>query len=149
MSRKKYISLIEEHGMILERLLARIHQFPSQKVGYNRQQLMILCDLAISGRSRLKEIAHRQCIPTPNLCIMFKKLECEGLVVRAVDDQDRRNTWYSVTPKGHRIATKFKDAVMDTIEEFCSNLSDDQENKLTECFEYLNQILKQVEEQNA
>ncbi len=149
MARKRFIELIEEHGMILERLLTRIQQFPSQKVGYNRQQLIILVDLFVSGRSKLKEIAHRQCIPTPNLCIMFRKLEGEGLVSRTVDENDRRNTWYSVTAKGQRVAMKFKDAVMDTIEHFCRNLTVSEEKKLAECFEYLNKILTRVEEQNA
>ena len=149
MARKRFIELIEQHGLMLERLLTRIQQFPSQKVGYNRQQLMILCDLVMCGRSKLKEIAHRQCMPTPNLCIMFKKLETEGLVARTVDENDRRNTLYSVTPKGQKIATKFKESVMDTIEQFCRNLSGPEEKKLTECFEFLNKILTRVEEQNA
>ena len=149
MARKRFIELIEEHGIVLERLLTRIQQFPSQKVGYNRQQLMVLVDLYVSGRSKLKEIARRQCMPTPNLCIMFRKLEAEGLVVRTVDENDRRNTWYAVTSKGQKVANKFKDAVMDTIEQFCRNLSGAEENKLAECFEYINGILKRVEEQNA
>ena len=149
MARKKFIELLEQNGMLLERLLTRIQQFPSQRVGYNRQQLMILCDLAVCGRSKLKEIAHRQSMPTPNLCIMFRKLEAEGLVMRTVDENDRRNTWYSVTAKGQKIVTKFKDSVMDTIEQFCHGLSSAEENKVAECFEYLNKILTRVEEQNA
>ncbi len=149
MTRKRFIELIEQHGVILERLLARVQQFPSQKLGYNRQQLFILCDLAMSGRSKLKEIAHRQCIPTPNLCIMFRKLEAEGLVARNVDENDRRNTWYSVTGKGQKIAIKFKDSAMDMIEHFCRNLSTAEEVKLTESLECINKILTRVEEQNA
>lgn len=149
MARKEYIDLMEENGMILERMFARIHQYPSQTIGYSRQQLMILVDLLVSGKSKLKEIAHRECIPTPNLCIMFRKLEGEGLVARAVDDLDRRNTWYSLTTKGAKVAQKFKDTVLDTIESFCAGLSGDEEKKLTQSLTYLNQILKRVEEQNA
>ena len=149
MARKKFIELVEQHGLLLERLLTRIQQFPSQKVGYNRQQLIILCDLAVCGRSKLKEIAHRQSMPTPNLCIMFRKLESEGLVARMVDENDRRNTWYSVTAKGQKVVNKFKESVMDTIEHFCRNLSAAEENKLSECFRFLNEILTRVEEQNA
>ena len=44
MARKKFIELLEQNGILLERLLTRVQQFPSQQVGYNRQQLMILCD---------------------------------------------------------------------------------------------------------
>jgi len=149
MSKKEYISLIEENGMILERLLARVQQYPSQTVGYSRQQLMILCDLLVCGKSKLKEIAHRQCTPTPNLCIMFRKLETEGLVTRTVDEQDRRNTWYSLTARGQKTANQFKDAVLKTIESFFCGLSSAEEKKLTECITYMNKILQRVEDQNA
>ena len=141
--------MIEENGAIVERMLARIHQYPSQIVGYSRQQMMILVNLLVSGRSKLKEIARRECMPTPNLCIMFRKLEAEGLVARTVDENDRRNTWYSLTAKGQKTANQFKDAVLNTIESLCRGLTADEEKKLTESLTYLNKILTRVEEQNA
>ncbi len=149
MAQKEYISLIEENGMILERLLSSVQQYPSQTVGYSRQQLIILCDLLISGKSKLKEIAHRQCMPTPNLCIMFRKLESEGLIARTVDEQDRRNTWYSLTAKGQKITNQFKQEVLNTIESFFSGLTATEEKKLTECITFMNKILKNVENKNA
>ncbi len=149
MARKEFISLMEENGLILERLLARIHQYPSQTLGYSRQQLIVLVDLSISGKSKLKEIAHRQCMPTPNLCIMFRKLEAEGLVARTVEDSDRRNTWYSLTNKGNKIANQFRESVFDMIESVCHGLTSDEEKKLTKCLTDINNILKRVEEQNA
>lgn len=149
MARKEFIGLMEENGMIIERMLTRIHQYPSQTIGYSRQQLMVLVDLAMSGKAMLKEIAHHQCMPTPNLCIMFRKLESEGLVARDVDNQDRRNTWYSVTPKGRKIVNQFRENVFDMIESFCRGLTSDEEKKLTKCFLEINNILKRMEEQNA
>ena len=149
MARKEFIGLMEENGMIIERMLTRIHQYPSQTIGYSRQQLMVLVDLAMSGKAMLKEIAHHQCMPTPNLCIMFRKLEGEGLVARDVDNQDRRNTWYSVTPKGRKIVNQFRENVFDMIESFCRGLTSDEEKKLTKCFLEINNILKRMEEQNA
>lgn len=149
MSKKEYINLIAENGMIMERMLARIHQLPSQSIGYSRQQLGILVGLMASGKSKLKEIAHRNGMPTPNLCIMFRKLESDGLVMRMVDDDDRRNTLYSLTPRGKKIVNQFRDAVMDTIEFFCRNLTVADEKKLTEYLFGINKILKRVEEQNA
>lgn len=149
MEKKEYIALIEENGMIVERMLSRIHQYPSQSVGYSRQQLMVLVDLMTVGRSKLKEIAHRQGMPTPNLCIMFRKLESDGLVVRTIDDKDRRNTWYALTPHGKKITNQFKEGVFNTITEFCKCLSAADEKKLTECLYNINKILKQMEEINA
>lgn len=149
MAYKEYIALMEQHGLVLERLLSRIQQYPSQTVGYSRQQLIILVGLMVSGKSKLKEIARRECIPTPNLCIMFRKLEAEGLVARTVDENDRRNTWYAVTPKGTKIVNQFKSAMFDMIESFCRGLSAAEEKKLTECLTYMNKILIRVEEQNA
>ena len=121
MEKKEYIALIEENGMIVERMLSRIHQYPSQSVGYSRQQLMVLVDLMTVGRSKLKEIAHRQGMPTPNLCIMFRKLESDGLVVRTVDDQDRRNTWYEITDAGAEIAKQALDILGCAIENLTSS----------------------------
>ncbi len=149
MSKKEYINLIAENGMIMERMLARINQLPSQSIGYSRQQLGILVGLMASGKSKLKEIAHRNGMPTPNLCIMFRKLESDGLVMRMIDDDDRRNTLYSLTPRGKKIVNQFRDAVMDTIEFFCRNLTVADEKKLTEYLFGINKILKRVEEQNA
>lgn len=149
MERKAFINLIEENGLILERLLVRIHQYPSQHIGYSRQQLMVLVDLSISGKSKLKEIAHHQCMPTPNLCIMFRKLEAEGLVTRTIQDSDRRNTWYSLTAKGRKVANQFRESVFDMIESFFGNLTSGDEKKLTQCLVDINTILKRVEEQNA
>lgn len=149
MSKKEYINLIAENGMIMERMLARINQLPSQSIGYSRQQLGILVGLMASGKSKLKEIAHRNGMPTPNLCIMFRKLESDGLVMRMVDDEDRRNTLYSLTPRGKKVVNQFRDAVMDTIEFFCRNLTVADEKKLTEYLFGINKILKRVEEQNA
>ena len=149
MARKEFIQLIEKNGLIMERIVARLHQYPSQSVGYNRQQLLVLTDLLFSGKSKLKEIAHRQCLPTPNLCIMFRKLETEGLVLRAVDETDRRNVWYSVTSKGTKVANQFKDAVFDMLEKLCQGLSAEEEKKLTQSLEYLNKILQRVEKENA
>ena len=149
MSKKEYINLIAENGMIMERMLARINQLPSQSIGYSRQQLGLLVGLMASGKSKLKEIAHRNGMPTPNLCIMFRKLESDGLVMRMVDDEDRRNTLYSLTPRGKKIVNQFRDAVMDTIEFFCRNLTIADEKKLTEYLFGINKILKRVEEQNA
>ena len=140
---------MEENGLILERLLERIHQYPSQSVGYSRQQLIVLVDLSIYGKAKLKEIAHRQCMPTPNLCIMFRKLESEGLVARTVDENDRRITWYSVTAKGRKVADQFRESVFDMIESFCNGLTPDEEKQLTKCFKDINTILKRVEKQNA
>lgn len=149
MSRKEYINLIEENGLIIERLMSKVYQHPSRQVGYSRQQMMILVDLFVFGSSRLKEIAGRECISTPNLCIMFKKLESAGLVARTTNVADRRNTWYSLTPGGRKIVNRFKDIVLDTIETLCRNLTTAEEKKLTECVAYINKILTRVEEQNV
>ena len=149
MVRKEFIKLMEQNGLLLERILSKMHMYPSQLIGYSRQQLMVLTDLDTFGKLKLKEIAHHQCVPTPNLCIMFRKLEAEGLVARTVDNQDRRNTWYSVTPKGTKVVAQFRAAVFDAIEKLFQGLSAAEEKKLTQCLIGLNAILKHVEEQNA
>ena len=92
--------LMEENIRILDCLADRIKRDPSRTIGYTRQQLTILIRLYIGGRALLKDIARREQVPTPNLCMLFRKLEKDGLVIRDIDEKDRRNTWYDLSPHG-------------------------------------------------
>jgi hypothetical protein len=54
-----------------------------------------------------------------------------------------------LTARGNKVATQFKNAVLQTIADFCSCLTADEEKKLTQSLGYINKILTRVEEQNA
>ncbi len=149
MARKEFIKLLEANLFILDRLSDRLKKDPSVLSGYPRQQLSILVRLHIGGPAKLKDIAHREMVTTPNLCAAFRKLERDGLVLRKIDENDRRNTWYSVTQAGEKIAVQAMDTMRSMIERLFSKLSRSDEEGLTKALKNINEILTKVELANA
>lgn len=117
--------------------------------GYPRQQLSILVRLHIGGPAKLKDIARREIVPAPNLCAAFRKLERDGLVLRRIDENDRRNTWYSVTDNGAKIAAQAMNATRAVIEKLFSQLSRTDEDALTAALKTINNVLTKMELNNA
>lgn len=149
MAGRRFVSLIEENMQILDRLSDRVKRDPSRVIGYTHQQLRILIRLYVLGSTRLKEISKHERIPTPNLCMLFRNLERDGLVVRNVDDGDRRNMWYDLTDEGRKVARSAKEAVCNAIEELFAPMSHQDEEELIKCLKIINNILQKLEVKNA
>lgn len=149
MARKEFIRLFESNILRLGKLADRLERDPLQVLGYPRQQISVLVRLHIGGPAKLKDIARRECVTTPNLCATFRKLEREGLVERTIDDQDRRNTWYAVTPAGEAVASGAMEKVRSAIGRLFSNLSRADEEALTAALKTMNNILTKMELNNA
>lgn len=147
MSRKDFVRLIEANLLILDRLSDRLKRAPS--LGFPRQQLTVLVRLHVGGPACLKDIALREHVPTPNLCTTFRKLEASGLVQRTIDDKDRRNTWYAVTPVGQHIAMAAMEKFRSEIETVFAGMSDADEHDLTAALKTMNAILSKMESKNA
>ncbi|MBO8424866.1 MAG: MarR family transcriptional regulator, partial [Proteobacteria bacterium] len=109
----------------------------------------ILVRLHIGGPALLKEIARREMVTTPNLCAAFRKLERDGLVSRKIDENDRRNTWYSVTDAGAKLAAQAMDVMRSAIDNLFANISRADEIALTNAMKTINNILAQMEITNA
>lgn len=149
MVRKEFVRLLESNIMILDRLSDRLKKGPFGTTGYPRNQLTVLVRLDLGGRARLKDIARREMVPAPNLCATFRKLESEGLVSRAVDEQDRRNTWYSCTEAGHELARRAMDTFREDIGRLFEGLDRADEDLLTGAMKTMNNILTKMELGNA
>ena len=148
MSRKEFVSLLENNIWTLDRLADKLRLDRSEATGYPRQLLSILVRLHNGGRAKLKDIARREHISTPNLCAAFRKLEHDGLVVRTTDDEDRRNTWYCVSPRGAELSIRAMELFRDGAEKIFANISKDDEKRLTEALRTLNSVLENVELNN-
>ncbi len=148
MSRKEFVSLLENNIWTLDRLADKLRLDRSEATGYPRQLLSILVRLHNGGRAKLKDIARREHVSTPNLCAAFRKLEHDGLVVRATDDEDRRNTWYCVSPRGAELSIRAMELFRDGAEKIFANISKDDEKRLTEALRTLNSVLENVELNN-
>lgn len=148
MARKEFLRLMEENVLILDKLADRLKLDPAKLSGMPRQQMTVLVRLHIGGRARLKDIARREQVSAPNLCATFRKLERDGYVVRDIDETDRRNTWYAVTPRGEEMALRAMENFRATIEHMFSNLRREDEDSLTGALKTMNKILRNMELNN-
>ena len=145
MAHKEFIRLIEENMTIMDRLMDRTKSQTMRHAEYTRSQISVLVRLHIGGRALLKDIAYREYTTTPNLCATFKILESRGLVLREIDEHDRRNTWYSVTPAGAAVAKKMISAFENSIAEVFAGLSREDEEKLVDAMATINKVISKME----
>ena len=148
MRRKEFVSLLEDNIWTLEKLSDRLGLKRTEKIGYPRQLLSILVRLHNGGRARLKDIARREHVSAPNLCAAFRRLEADGLVVRTIDEDDRRNTWYCVSERGAELAATAMDMFRVGIERVFSGISREDESRLTDALRTMHDVLKKVELKN-
>ena len=149
MARREFVRLMEENIWTLDRIADKLRLDRADSTGYPRQMMSILVRLYNGGRARLKDIARREHVSAPNLCATFRKLEADGLVIRMVDENDRRNTWYEVSESGAKMAVVAMDLFRSGIERVFSNLSREDEASLTEALRTMHNIIKKVELNNA
>ena len=145
MARKDFVRLIEENMTMMDRLMDRMKSKIMRNMEYTRSQMSVLVRLHLGGRALLKDIAYREFTTTPNLCATFKILESRGLVLREVDKNDRRNTWYSVTPAGAAVARSMITEFENTIGEVFAGISRADEEKLVGAMTIINDVLSNME----
>lgn len=145
MARKEFVRLMEENIWTLDKIAEKLRLDRVDTTGYPRQLMSILVRLHNGGRARLKDIARREHVSAPNLCAAFRKLESDGLVVRTIDENDRRNTWYCVSDAGADLARVAMNLFRDGIERVFANVSRADEARLTDALRTMHDILKKVE----
>jgi DNA-binding MarR family transcriptional regulator len=148
MARKEFVALLEDNIWTMDKLSDRLGLARSGQTGYPRQLISILVRLHNGGRAKLKDIARREHVSTPNLCSAFRKLERDGLVVRTTDDEDRRNTWYCVSPRGAELSLQAMDLFRQGVEKMFSGISKEDEKRLTDALRTLRSVLNNVELNN-
>ena len=149
MPRKEFVKLIEQNVWTLDRLADKLRLDRVETTGYPRQLMSILVRLHQGGRARLKDIARREHVSAPNLCAAFRKLERDGLVIRSIDEDDRRNTWYSVSDDGAAKAVLAMDLFRAGVEKVFAQISREDEARLTDAMRVMKEIVQKVELNNA
>lgn len=149
MSRKEFVRLMEDNIWTLDKLADRLRLDRVEATGYPRQLMSILVRLHTGGRAKLKDIARREHVSAPNLCAAFRKLERDGLVIRSIDEDDRRNTWYCVSPSGAELATQAMNLFRAGMEKMFAGITRADEERLTAALRTLSEVLKNVELNNA
>ena len=149
MTHTEVTQLMAENMRIISRLSSRLQPIFEETSRASRQQTSILVRLYLAGKIKLKDFAAREAISTANLCSVFRKLESENLVVRSIDENDHRDTWYEVTKSGKVMAEKMLDKFLTALESLCKVLPEAEEDKLAETVKTVNILLKKVEALNA
>jgi len=149
MTHNEVTELMAENMRIMGRLSSKLQPLLEEDSKYSRQQMSVLVRLYLAGKIKLKDFANREVISTANLCAVFRKLEQDKLVVRYIDENDRRDTWYEVTKSGKILSEKLIDKFMQGLESLCKVLPAEEENKLAETIKTINVILKKMEMLNA
>ncbi len=149
MTHNEVTELMAENMRIMGRLSSRLQPLLEANSNFSRQQMSVLVRLYLAGKIKLKDFASREVISTANLCGVFRKLEQDKLVVRSVDENDRRDTWYEVTRSGKALAEKLIDKFMKGLESLCKVLPEEDEDKLANTVKTINEILKKMEVLNA
>ncbi|MBO7508664.1 MAG: winged helix-turn-helix transcriptional regulator [Alphaproteobacteria bacterium] len=149
MVRKELVSLLEQNILLFAKLSERINRAQVNFGEYSRTQAQLLIRLYLGGRTRLKDLAAREFVPAPNLCAAFRKMERDGVVMRAVDENDRRNTWYSVTEHGADIARGFINMWHQAIGVIFKDIDKEDEESLIQSFKTMNNILVKMGDKNA
>lgn len=148
MPQKEFVNLIEQNMIVLAWLTDRLKTSNSVFFRHPRQQLELLVRLHLGGRTRLKDISARECTPASNLCATFRILESKGLVRREIDESDRRNTWYSMTAKGEKLAIETMQLLRVRIMEIFSGLTRADEAKLTGALRTINELVNKMKEES-
>ena len=149
MTHAEVSKLMAENMRIISRLSSRLQPVFEETSRNSRQQMSVLVRLYLAGKIKLKDFAAREVISTANLCSVFRKLEQDKLVVRSVDKNDRRDTWYEVSKSGKIMAEKLLDKFLKAIESLCKVLPEEDEDALAETVKTMNGILKKMEVANA
>ena len=149
MTHTEVTNLMAENMRIMGRLSSRLQPLLEENSKSSRQQMSVLVRLYLAGKIKLKDFANREVISTANLCGIFRKLEAEKLVIRSIDENDHRDTWYEVTKSGRALAEKLIDKFMKGLEGLCKVLPEEDEDKLAETVRTINGILKKMAALNA
>ena len=149
MTHAEVSKLMAENMRIIGRLSSRLQPIFEETSKNSRQQMSVLVRLYLAGKIKLKDFAAREVISTTNLCSVFRKLEQDKLVVRSVDKNDRRDTWYEVSKSGKVMAEKLLDKFLTALESLCKVLPEEDEDALAETVKTMNGILKKMEIANA
>lgn len=143
MKQKEFVGLIEDNIRVLGWLNARV-MGDNDFAKYSNQYLKTIVRLHITGRALLKDIAKRNDMSPSNLCATLKNLEKDGLVLRQIDDSDRRNTWYSLSKKGDAVARDALNVLRQRITELFAGLNKGDEVRLTSALRTMNELLNKI-----
>ncbi|MDR3162383.1 MAG: MarR family transcriptional regulator [Helicobacteraceae bacterium] len=136
---EKVVDLFGANHDLMHELVEDMELFFSEK---DVKRYPLLEALERSGRARLKDIAKRFGASSSSMCVALARMEKEGLVIREIDEKDRRNTYYSLSPSGRAV----KDGIHENIRKYTLRifepLNEEELKGIGEAFAAVNKILE-------
>jgi DNA-binding MarR family transcriptional regulator len=120
------------------RLARRLRQ--ESGAGLTPSQLSVLASIDRHGPLTLKALAATERVAPPSVTKAVAKLEAEGLVVRRVDELDRRVAWISLTPEGAAGLAQIRRRRSQWLATRVETLDPDQRRRLADALDVLDQL---------
>jgi DNA-binding MarR family transcriptional regulator len=140
MDRKSIIESLERAHKVMHELTGKLTVEYYEK--YSHHQIIAILWLARNGKNRLKDIAAQTKMSASSLCVMFNELEKDGLILREIDKNDRRNTYYSLSEVGKTIADEIMKQFREAVLKILEPLNEDEIEKAADSFNTISEILE-------
>ena len=103
-------------------------------------QLSALASIERHGPVTLGALAEQERVAPPSVTKVVTKLEGAGLVMRRLDERDRRVAWVSVTPLGTSRLAQIRQRKHAWLSGRLARLDDDQRRRITEALDALDAL---------
>jgi DNA-binding MarR family transcriptional regulator len=95
-----------------------------------------------NGKTRLKDIAAQMEMSASSLCVMFNEMEKEGVILREIDKNDRRNTYYSISEEGKAVVKSTTEYIRAAVLQILEPLSESELKEIADALIVINQIIE-------
>ncbi len=108
--------------------------------GLSPSQLSALATIDRHGSLTLGALAEQERVAPPSVTKVVAKLEAAGLVVRRLDETDRRVAWVSTTPTGNARLAKIRQRKTMWLSAQIAELDDTQRRRLADALDVLDAL---------
>jgi DNA-binding MarR family transcriptional regulator len=108
--------------------------------GLSPSQLSALATIERHGSLTLGALAEQERVAPPSVTKVVAKLEAAGLVVRRLDEADRRVAWVSTTPPGNARLAKIRQRKTMWLSAQIAQLDDNQRRRLADALDVLDAL---------
>ena len=108
--------------------------------GLSPSQLSALATIERHGSLTLGALAEQERVAPPSVTKVVAKLEASGLVVRRLDEADRRVAWVSTTPHGNVRLAKIRQRKTMWLSAQIAQLDDTQRRRLADALDVLDAL---------
>lgn len=109
-----------------------------------KEQMGLMFCLQRHGKRPMHFFGEHLMISKPNLSVLVKKLEGEGLVERIPNEEDRREIYIDITNHGRNFLKRHQEEVKKILLERFEVFSDGEVDELTQMFERIQEIMERL-----